>query len=101
MSFKKNKYCIVKNTIPKELSKFCKEYLILKKNVLITYINKKYISYRNNDYGSFADPQALGAYSIYGDVAMETLLTTVQPIVEKHTNLKLKKEFAAGVELKK
>ena len=94
MSFKKNKYCIVKKTISKELSKFCKEYLLLKKNVLITYINEKYISTRNNDYGTFADPQTLGAYSIYGDVAMETLLTTVQPIIEKHTDLKLFPTYA-------
>ena len=39
--------------------------------------------------GTWSDTQVPNTYSHYADIAMETLLQWVQPIMEKHTKLKL------------
>ena len=107
MSFNKNKFLVVEKVISKELADFCFKYLFLKREVYLTYLENNYISETNFQYGSIVDPQAFGAYSVYGDIAMETLLTLVQPIVENKTKLKLVPTYAYariyenGHELKK
>ena len=40
-------------------------------------------------WGIWNDPQVPNTYSHYADMAMETLLQQVKPVMEKHTNLKL------------
>ena len=50
MSFKKNKYTIIKNAIPINVANFCMNYLQLKRKVYDTYKEWKYISPYNQDH---------------------------------------------------
>ena len=89
MSFKKNKYKILKNPLSPETIKFIYDYFLLKRKVAKTFFEKKYISRFNTDWGTWGDTQVAGAYSHYGDIAMECLLDKLLPVIEKNTGLKL------------
>ena len=90
MSFKKNKYCIIKEAIPKDIAEFVYNYFLMKRKVLQTMIEKRYISTFSDEWGKLeGDDQAPNSYSHYADIAMETLLTRCLPIMEKTTKLKL------------
>jgi hypothetical protein len=89
MSFKKNKYLIIKEAISKDLAKFCYDYFIMKRTVAKTMFDTRYISQFTEYFGVWNDQQVPGTYSHYSDIVMETLLLAVQPIMEKHTELKL------------
>ena len=89
MSFKENKYLIIRNTISNELADFVYKYFLLKKKVARIFFEKKYISPFATEWGVWNDPQAPETYSHYGDIAMETLLTEVKPVMEEKTGLKL------------
>ena len=89
MSLKKDKYIVVKKAISKELATFCYNYFLLKRQVTETLLKEKYIPPFADEWGTWNDPQAPGSYSHYADIAMETLLLKCQPIMEKHTKLKL------------
>jgi len=89
MSFKKNKYIIVKKIISPELAKFVNDYFMLKRKVARTFFDSTYISQLNNDWGVWNDDQVPNTYSHYADIAMETLLEKVLPVMEKYTKLKL------------
>mgnify|MGYP003637942110 FL=1 len=90
MSFKKNKYCIIKEAIPKDIAEFVYNYFLMKRKVLQTMIQERYISTFSDEWGKLeGDDQAPNSYSHYADIAMETLLTRCLPIMEKTTKLKL------------
>ena len=89
MNFKENKYCIIKNAISKELADFVYEYFLLKRDVARTLFATKYISPFTKLFGYWGDTQIPNTYSHYSDIAMETLLKKVKPIMEQHTGLKL------------
>jgi hypothetical protein len=89
MSFKKNKYTIIKSAIPKNLAEFVFNYFLMKREVAKIFFEKNYISQFNSDWGVWNDIQIPETYSHYADIAMETLLLKVQPIMEKETKLKL------------
>jgi len=89
MNFKENKYCIIKNAISKELADFVYEYFLLKRDVAKTLFATKYISPFTKLFGYWGDTQIPNTYSHYSDIAMETLLKKVKPIMEQHTGLKL------------
>jgi len=44
MSFKKNKYAIIKGAISEDLAKFCYDYFMMKRKVARTMFDNKYIS---------------------------------------------------------
>tara|TARA_R110001632_G_scaffold216045_1_gene343429 strand:+ start:2612 stop:3235 length:624 start_codon:yes stop_codon:yes gene_type:complete len=91
MSFKKNKYIIVKNAIDKDLALFIYNYLLIKKQVYDTCIQARYISPFEVLLGKYEkqNEQVPNTYSNYSDIAIETLMLKCQPIMEKNTNLKL------------
>src|SRR6056300_868431 len=89
MSFKKNKYQVIKNAISKELADFCYQYFLNKRMVARHLFDEKYISQFTEYFGTWNDPQIPETYSHYADIAMETLLKEVMPIMEKETGLKL------------
>ena len=89
MSFKKNKFIVIKKAISKELSDFVCNYFLLKREVYKTLLNYKYIPGNISLFGVLGDSQVPGTYSHYADIAMETLLLKVKPIMEKKTKLKL------------
>ena len=89
MSFKKNKYTVLKGVISKELADFCFDYFLNKRKVDRFLFDKKYISPFTEYWGVWNDHQVPNTYSHYADTVMETLLQKVQPVREKHTALKL------------
>ena len=91
MSFKKNKYVIIKQAIDKDLALFLYNYFHMKRQVLDTCRNARYISPYETLLGYYegADEQIPHTYSSYSDIAMETLMLKCQPIMEKTTGLKL------------
>ena len=94
MSFKKNKYTILKKAISKELADFVYKYFLNKRNVARFLFDQKYISPFNQEYGVWNDEQVPNTYSHYSDIAMETLLQEIKPIMEKHIGIKLSPTYS-------
>ena len=91
MSFKKNKYIVIKKAVPKELAIFLYNYFAMKKQVYDTCRKAKYISPYEIMLGFYegASHQVPNTYCCYSDIAMETLMLKCQPVMEKSTQLKL------------
>tara|TARA_R110002020_G_scaffold12927_6_gene46923 strand:- start:1593 stop:2222 length:630 start_codon:yes stop_codon:yes gene_type:complete len=94
MSFKKNKYSVLKNAISKEIADFSYSYFLNKRRVAKFLFDHKYISPFTEYYGVWTDPQVPNTYSHYSDLVMETLLNKVRPAMEKHTGLKLSPTYS-------
>ena len=94
MSFKKNKYCVIKEAIPKELAEFCYNYFLMKRQVARTLFDSRYLSQFTEEWGTWADQQVPNTYSHYADIVMETLLLRCLPLMEKTTNLKLNPTYS-------
>ena len=89
MSFKKNKYSVLKGVINKEMADFCYAYFLNKRKVATFLFDQKYISPFTEYFGVWNDEQVPNTYSHYADLVMETLLQKVKPVMEKHTGIKL------------
>ena len=91
MSFNKNKYTVIRKAISKDLATFIANYFSMKKQVLDTCRQARYISPYETLLGYYEEPdgQIPNTYSCYSDIAMETLLLKCQPVMEKATGLKL------------
>ena len=94
MSFKNNKYTVLKKAISPELSEFVYKYFLNKRNVARFLFDNKYISPFTEYFGIWNDQQVPNTYSHYSDIAMETLLEEVKPVMEKHTNIKLSPTYS-------
>jgi hypothetical protein len=96
-TFHKKGFEVIRNLIDPNLANFLYQYFVLKKKVADTLLETKYIAPFCKDWGYYEDPidgQVPHTYSIYGDVAMETLLQIAKPLIEKHTNTKLIETYA-------
>jgi hypothetical protein len=91
MSFKKNRYTVIRQAISKDLAIFVANYFSMKKQVYDTCIQARYISPHEVLLGHYEDQneQIPNTYCCYSDIAMETLLLKCQPVMEKATGLKL------------
>jgi len=91
MSFKKNKYCVIRQAASKDLVTFIYNYFLMKKQVYDTCLKERYISPYEVLLGQYegADGQIPYTYSCYSDIVMETLMLKCQPVMEKITGLKL------------
>jgi len=89
MNFKKNKYVVIKKAISSELAKFVSDYFLLKRKVTRRFFDDRYISQFTEEWGVWNDQQVPETYSHYADIAMETLLQKVLPVMEKHTGYQL------------
>ena len=94
MSFQKNKYTVIKKAISKELANFVYKYFCNKRNVARFLFDQRYISPYTEYFGVWNDEQVPNTYSHYGDIAMETLLQEVKPVMEKQTKLKLNETYS-------
>ena len=94
MSFKKNKYCVVKKVVSKELIDFIYQYFLNKKKVANILFESKYISPFTEYFGTWDDEQVPNTYSHYSDIVMETLLEKLKSTLEKHTDLKLSEAYS-------
>ena len=91
MSFKKNKYVVIKQAVDKDLALFLYNYFMMQKQVYDTCRNAGYISPFETIIGEYepTDGQIPNTYSQYSNIAMETLMLKCQPLMEKTTGFKL------------
>ena len=91
MSFKKNKYTVIRKAISKDLASFVANYFLMQKQVYDTCKASRYFSPFETILGHYEnkDEQIPDTYSQYANIAMETLLLKCQPQMEKVTGLKL------------
>jgi len=107
MSFKKNKYIVIKEAVPKEIATFVYNYFLLKRTVARTLFDQRYISQFTEEWGTWTDQQVPNTYSHYADPVMETLLVKVLPVMQKETGLNLcptysyARVYEQGAELKR
>jgi hypothetical protein len=94
MTFKKNNYKVIKGAIDSKLANFIYKYFLNKRQVAKTLFETKYISPFSTEWGIWTDQQVPDTYSHYGDVAMETLLFELLPLMQKETGLKLNPTYA-------
>ena len=94
MSFKKNKYIIIKKAISTELAQFCYDYFVMKRQVARTLFDTGFISKFTNYFGIWNDPQVPETYSHYADIVMETLLLKLLPLMKDKTGLKLNPNYS-------
>ena len=94
MSFKKNKYSVIKGAISKELAEFCYTYFLNKRRVARFLFDNKYISPFTEYFGIWNDQQVPNTYSHYSDIVMETLLQGLQKKMEKQTGYKLQPAYS-------
>jgi hypothetical protein len=94
MSFNKNNFLILKKAIEPKVAEFVYNYFLMKRQVARTFFDKRFISPFTTEWGVWNDDQVPNTYSHYADIAMETLLLAVQPVMEKQTGLKLIPTYA-------
>jgi len=94
ISFKKNKYIILKNVLSAEVADFFYNYLLLKRKVAHTLYQTKYCTENSFEWGTWKDKQVPNTYSIYSDLLMETLLAKLLPYMEEKTKLKLSPNYS-------
>ena len=89
MSFKKNKYLVIKKAISPDLADFCYTYFLNKRRVAKFLFEEKYIHPYETMFGVWSDAQVPNTYSHYADLVMETLLLGLTPRMEKETGFKV------------
>ena len=91
MSFKKNKYIVIKNILSKDVVELAYNYIMRKKKVYDILVDGRIVSPQAsyNYWGNY-DVQVPDAYySSYGDVLIDTILEDLKPTIEKKINLEL------------
>ena len=100
------KYKVIKKAVSYELANFCYNYFLLKRDA-VSFMYKNNITAESPILGRWDDPQVPGAYSIYGDFVMETLLMKVLPVMKEKTGMDLvptysyARVYQTGSELKR
>src|SRR6056300_1792251 len=93
-TFKKKHFIVIREAIDPKIANFVYNYFLMKRQVARTMFDQRFISQIVEEWGVWNDQQASNSYSNYADIAMETLLLAVQPIMEKQTKLKLIPTYA-------
>jgi hypothetical protein len=90
-NFKKDNFCVIEEAISKDLATFLYNYFSMQKQVYDTCIKERYISPFETMIGYYEgqDEQIPNTYSQYSNIAFETLMLKLQPVMEKTTKLKL------------
>jgi len=89
MSFKKNKYQVIRGAISKEIADVAYRYLQISAEADYWMLNNGMTHECNKLVGNFKDEQVPGSYAKYGDRLMETLLVKTIDVMQKKTGLKL------------
>ena len=89
MSFKQNKYVIIRNVLSYEFANFAFNYFLLKRDAVAWMYNNNYISEFTPGFGTWKDKQIPNTFSCYGDMFMETLMIKLLPVMNKNTKLDL------------
>ena len=89
MSFEKENYTVVKKAITKELAAFLYNYFTVRRIVTDTYFQSGMITKDETMFGTYNDEQVNNTFSIYGDIAFDTLLLKLQDLMQETTGLSL------------
>jgi hypothetical protein len=89
MSFKKNKYQVIRGAISKEVADIAYRYLQISAEADHWMLQKGVTHVGNKLIGNFKDVQVPNSYAKYGDRLMETLLIKTIAVMQKKTGLKL------------
>lgn len=87
--FQDNNYVIIREAISSDLASFVYSYFQNKRSVAKTLFATKFISPFEETWGHWNDSQIPDTYSNYADIAMETLLIRVMPIMQHVTEIEL------------
>ena len=87
-------YKVIKQAISKELAEFVYSYFLNKRKVAGYLFETLYISPFTEYWGVWNDEQIPETYSHYADIAMETLLENLKPLMEKESGLKLNETYS-------
>ena len=87
-------YKVIKQAISKELAEFVYSYFLNKRKVAGYLFETLYISPFTEYWGVWNDEQIPETYSHYADIAMETLLIKLKPLMEKESGLKLNETYS-------
>lgn len=87
--FKENNYAVIREAISPELASFVYAYFQNKRAVASHLKSTKYISPFDGTWGTWDDQQIPNTYSHYADLAMETLMVRVMPLMSAVTQLEL------------
>ena len=89
MTFKRKRHLIIRKAITREMANFIYNYFMMKRRVTKKFVDDRYISPFEEEWGTWVDKQIPNTYCHYADLVMETLLEKVRPRMEKETKLKL------------
>ena len=89
MSFKKNKYQVIRNAISKELADIAFTYLRISAEADHWLLANQVTHEGNFLIGNFKDKQVPNSYAKYADRLMETLLVKTIPVMKAKTGLDL------------
>ena len=88
MSFKTNKYQVIKSALSYELANFALNYLLLKRDAT-RFMYENNLHSQSPILGTWTDKQIPNTFSCYADFVMETLMVKMLPVMKKHTGLDL------------
>ena len=94
--FKKDSFVVIKKALPLDIAEFLFHYFMLKREVAKKLKTANLMNEGDGLWGTWKDAQVPNTYSHYSDVAMETLLVDMMPTMEKHTGLKLYRNYSYG-----
>ena len=89
MSFKTQKYQVIRQALSKELANFIFNYMMLQREAVDFMIKNNKLNPYNPFIGTREDKQVPGCYSKYADWVMETLLMYMIPIMKAKTGMDL------------
>ena len=89
MSFKKNKYQVIRGAISKEIAALAYTYLQISAEADHWMLNNGVTHAGNKLVGNFNDEQVPNSYAKYADRVMETLLVDTIKVMQKKTGLRL------------
>ena len=89
MSFKKNKYKIIRKVISKDMVNFIFDYFKNKRKVARLFFDSGFIFPRNESWGKWNDSQVPNTYCHYADLVFETVLERLTERMEKESGYKL------------
>ena len=92
--FEKNHFLVIREAVDPKVANFVYNYFLMKRQIARTFFDTRYISPFTTEFGVWNDDQVPNTYSHYADPAMETLLLSVQPKMEKLTGLKLNPTYS-------
>ena len=88
MTFRVNRYQVIKKAVSFELANFIYNYFMLKRDA-VKWMYENNIVHDIGLLGTWSDKQVPNTYSHYADFVMETLMMKVLPVMKKETGLEL------------